>query len=182
MKAILIGSSLNDIKVYPDSAVGRDAMPLFLPDGQWDGSLSLVFRIGRLGKNVREKFVLRYIDGLSGALTLVCDAPWITIIDNSVTPGHFLPYDAESHIALQIQNPPLDPNLQSQVPAIELLLDPTETLQRISKAVAQITSVATIKTGDIILLPLPTPTIPLLPNTRLQINLNALPVLNLKIK
>ena len=51
----------------PDSAYQRNRRPFFLPDfsNQVEYETELVFRIGRLGKGISEKFAARYIDAVT---------------------------------------------------------------------------------------------------------------------
>lgn len=170
MKIVRIGCGLDDITVYPDSAMGRDTMPLFLPDGEWLGYLYLAFRLNRLGKNVREKFALRYVEGISVALVLDSDESWICMMDNAVIPGTFLAYDPDYDIVVNVNDG-------------ESIIIPKEKARRaLEKAIAEITTVATVKTGDIILCHTPIAHFPLIPNTRVVITLNYQKVMNLKVK
>lgn len=56
----------------PDSAILRDNKPFYIPDftQQLDYETELVVRIGRLGKNISEKFAHRYYDSVALGIDL----------------------------------------------------------------------------------------------------------------
>ncbi|MCC8114584.1 MAG: hypothetical protein LIP03_11480 [Bacteroidales bacterium] len=217
MKIIIFN---NGIEAVCDSAVGRDVMPLFVPDwGQWSIEGRIAFRIERLGKNVAEKFAMRYVDAYGavavlrpvegtlpcaeggaatlpcaegGAATLPCAeaaqphclAPrrrghtegtmpgWWSIMDSAVTTGQWLVVP------------------EGDIHAEWSLGDITESFtigtddwrQALVASIAEATRIATIKTGDIIIPPLPAFIAHPIPNQRLTALLSSTPSLRLKIK
>lgn len=175
MKAIIIGKGLQEVMAFTDSTIGRDAMPLFIPEGDgWMSTTGLAFRIGRLGKNIKEKFALRYVDGIAPIVYMhrrdLQGNPSNSILDNSLVPGHFIPWEGED-IRLDYNE------------RIFIEYTNKELTEGISKSIAEITSISTIKTGDLII-PKSMQRIqePLLPDQRITVALNQQSVLNLKIK
>ncbi len=179
MKTIEYIDSLASCIVYPDSALGRDAMPLFLPPGLWSAQLAIAYRIGRLGKNVKAKFAPRYVDGISSAIILKAanplEAPAVNIMDNAVVPGRFLSPDWELPFTLSFE--------YSDGAEICQASFSTEDLKsQIAQAVEEVTQIATVKTGDIFLLRHQLPLIALQPDTKILSHVNGHCVLALKIK
>ncbi len=160
-----------------DSAVGRDVMPLFVPDwGEWSLEGRIAFRIERLGKNVAEKFAIRYVDAYGAVAVLrPADGTEVScwpIMDSAVTTGQWLPLP------------------EGDIQAEWSLGDITESFtigaddwrQALVASIAEATRIATIKTGDIIIPPLPTFTTNPILNQRLTALLSSTPSLRLKIK
>ena len=136
MKAIVYPGSIERITVIADSAIGRDVQPLFLPPGPWVGALAWACRIGRLGKSVAPKFAIRYADAIAPALLTTPPSPvpaWAAIADCALIPGAWQP------LAADYEPEPASGNLPAQ-PSVD----------EICHAVADITRLATVKTGDII--------------------------------
>lgn len=137
MKTILVGNGPREVSLYADSAVGRDAQPLFIPDvdGAWCVSLALAYRVGRLGKCIPEKFGHRYIDGMSVVALLHPEAlppqagavpGWLSIMDSAVTTGRWI-------------EPRYDDGRCTETDAL--------------KALSDASALATLKTGDVIIPP-----------------------------
>ena len=59
--------SLFDFELYPDSALIPSGKPLFLPEFApgFAAAIAPVFRVSRLGKEIRPKFAPRYYDAVS---------------------------------------------------------------------------------------------------------------------
>ena len=183
MKAILVGDNSRDIFTFADSAVGRDVMPLFVPDfnpdgTQWQCRAALAFRIERLGKNVSPKFALRYIDAVGVVALLTPAAPdgqersfaqlptWLGIMDSGITTGKWLALPDEPIVM--------------RVGDSEIAMP--DAFEEAARAVVTATSLATVKTGDIIIPALPMAAVPVVTNTRLEASICGEKALSLKIK
>ena len=58
------GSAAVTATLMADSCWRPDMRPLFVPDGgEWVCEVRVAVRIGRLGKAIRRKFAMRYVDG-----------------------------------------------------------------------------------------------------------------------
>lgn len=173
MKTILLRN--NQIGHYADSALGRDAMPLFLSEhnDSWQGEIALAFRIGRLGKNVAQKFALRYADAATVAMVLHCpgDPSWLGIADYAVTPGAW-------------QEMAENWNFGASIGEIQEHMEIADEQVRsaLAQAIAKSSQYATLKTGDIILPDLPSLMLPLSIDKVVETKLNSLPCMKLKIK
>lgn len=171
MKTIITGRSLADIFLFADSAVGREAQPLFVPDGDWVGCLRLAVRVHLLGKTISPAFVPRHLDSW-GVVLVIRPAGeralpnWLGAMDSAVTAGRWQP-SAES-MAYSAQLPDGRNVDVGPFPMGEAC-----------EAVSQASQIATLKTGDIIIPPFAgQPEFALRPGTRLEVpNL-----LTLKIK
>lgn len=167
MKTIIVGEEPKQMSLYADSAAGRDVQPLFIPDeeGDWCVSLALAYRVGRLGKSIPEKFAGRYIDAVSIVALMhpqsvhpkAGEVPgWLSIMDSAVTTGRWLEpsYDDERCAESDVY-----------------------------RALASASSLATLKTGDIIIPPqrFPQPQ-RLKPNQIITASIGGEEVIHLKVK
>ncbi len=172
MKTILWGAPGAMCNIA-DSAMGRDVMPLFVPDGAWHASLAVAYRIGRLGKNVRQKFAARYIDAVGPVLllrpgSLDCPEepkPWLAIFDSAVTTGRFAEF-AGSPITLEAAG------RQAVVESHGMAID----------AIVDISRYGTVKTGDLIVPRYGWLDAELVPNAHIVASLNGVELLNVKVK
>lgn len=172
MKAIVIDNDIDRSLMVADSAIGRDVAPLFLPDGQWAGSLLPAYRIGRLGKCIAPKYAQRYIDACGivllikplGAEHLPC---WLSYMDSALTTGRWVAEagDATMDYAGLRGSAAMPP------------------MQDVAEAVARVSAIATLRTGDLII-PSSTPlmAMELRPDTRITASIGAEQVLSLKVK
>lgn len=162
MKTIIAGLSQADIFLFADSAVGREAQPLFVPDGEWVGWLRLAVRVRLLGKSLSPAFVPRHLDSWGVALIMrpaggEALPAWLGIMDSAVTAGRWRPLDA-----------PLA--YEAQLPAGENVSVGPFAMAEACQAVARASQLATLKTGDIIIPPfVGQPEFPLCPGTRLEV-------------
>lgn len=129
--------------VYSDSALISGGRPVFLPEAgaPWEGRMFPAYRVSRLGKNISAKFAHRYID----AFTLVVIAfpsenSTITkeqakCMDCAVAIGKWLPMDSDE-INFSFRNG---------------FFSVSHAGNEIQRAVAAISSISTIKNGDIII-------------------------------
>lgn len=139
------------VDLIADSAVVTAGRPLFLPDFSeaWEARLYIALRIGRLGKDVAEKFAARYIDGITLALRLVPagydDAPHSVagLFDNCLALGQWIPLSADDKENLLVQT--------LTVTCGEMSATVTPGMLRAAETVAAVTLYATVKTGDVVL-------------------------------
>lgn len=156
-----------------DSAMGRDVMPLFVPDGQWHGCVALAYRVGRLGKNVREKFALRYVDALGAVLLLKpgtaqqpeVPRPWLTILDSAVTTGRYMPFE---DVPVRLESASRSMLIDNHRAAVEAIVD--------------VTRYGTVKTGDLIVPCAGMIDVPLVIDSRIEASVNGETLLNVKVK
>lgn len=159
---------------HPDSALLLQGRPLFMPEDSdgWQAQICMAVKIGRLGKNISEKFAPRYYDGLSCAMRLVLpSAPEMTSVidgmDSGIVHGEWL--DASKAAGA----------MTVSVGAVEIRLAPQA--PEIAKAISGISRYTTLKMGDIILLPASDTMIPLEAPGRLDMQIDGVTVLSQKL-
>ncbi|MCM1310439.1 MAG: hypothetical protein NC301_05370 [Bacteroides sp.] len=103
---LLLQDGLNT-RVIADSAIARNGLPWFLPEEgkNWHWRTAVAYRVSKLGKNVGEAYVERYIDAVT--LLWIAEADDFTAsdyMDGSVVCGKWLelqePLPARSIAAL----------------------------------------------------------------------------------
>jgi len=143
MKAIAVTHMAGrfSTRLYADSAISRDVMPLFLPDiaACWQGQVCLALRIGRLGKSVSPAFAMRYVDAYTAVSVQSTDADIDTsIMDQAVVAGQWIDISSiGTEVCLQVAGA----EVRYDIGAI-----------RVPEVIAFVTRYTTIKTGDIIIL------------------------------
>lgn len=146
----------------PDSAIIKNGNPFFVPD--FDTSFSavpfLALKITKLGKSVAPRFAHRYFEEATVALLVFADTmlenlraaglPWTaaTCFDRSCILGEFFKTDANTDRKISIRT--YDGTEQFILP----------TADAVNNAISAASADNTLKTGDLILLPL-IPTNPL---------------------
>lgn len=165
-----------DIDFHPDSALLLPGRPLFYPDfgGDWEAHLFAAVHLNRLGKGISEKFASRYYDGVSIGVRILpksdtsLPAGVLSGLDSSITHGEWLsPADLSDSHTLMV--------------GAENVAVTYPTATEICRAVSHISTCTTLRMGDILLLPLDTPALPISPRSRLIISLPSTEILNLKI-
>lgn len=142
MKIIRINNTSGRFALMADSAMRPDRRPLFLPQGQWRCHIRPAVRICRLGKNIAPQFACRYYDAfaltnyLAPAQTPNVD-PIFDMLDDTVVLGQWIPL---SEVPAQV-------NINGQTARVGF------DSEFIESFIAKLTVSATIKTGDIIILP-----------------------------
>lgn len=166
----------SDIDFHPDSALLLPGRPLFYPDfgGDWAAHLYTAVHINRLGKGISEKFASRYYDTLSiGLRTLPNDdtaipAGVLSGLDNSITHGEWLdPAQLSGTHTFTIGTDSISLTFHDEA--------------AICRAISHISACTTIRMGDILLLQLDTPALPVSPRSRLIISQSGTEILNVKI-
>ena len=186
---ILRLASATDLHLHPDSALIPEGRPMFYPDihDSWEARFYLAIRINRLGKRISARFASRYYDAVALAVRIVpkectgnsyetTDTPlaggWLDALDNSITHGQWIPPtpDTFSDITVTINS-----TTATGLPSVNISAATTDI--GIDEAVNLCSRYTTLRTGDIILLPLGS-ALPLLPRTRLTASSD---LLNLKV-
>lgn len=193
MKAIIFDRLLGSpvflppiFNMVPDSAITLPDMPVFLPDisSLWEVRAGLIFKIGRLGKNIAPKFTERYISAVSVAAQVVP----VTLKQELASSGYAssLPYSFDGALNLgewQAFDPEWSETSlrvdfgehQSEVNVSRQALALEETLAAVSKY-------TTIKIGDVIMPAVCLPPITVNAGDIINFNLHGEKKLTLKIK
>lgn len=153
MKIIVVDTATqSSIEVIADSTLSLPGRPVFLPDisgvGEWKAQPLLAVRICRLGKNVAEKFATRYFDALTVAYRLLPFTP-------SGMPVHGFETVADSTLLIGSWEPFTFSDSPLQVEACDTVTTISTAL--IPRAIVYFSGYATLKMGDILLLPLSLP-------------------------
>ena len=178
MKAIYINSipagGEPDVTLYADSSVCRDGAPLFMPDcyGPWTGAVCLAARVGRLGKSIEPKFAYRYIDGVT--LVHVLHSPGSDlqrIVDQAVICGRWFDADLEANLEVRLTDGAAVAQTSHSLASLML-----------PQALAAISTLATVKTGDLLIFASSAMPTSLTPDTYISATLNNQPCIRFKIK
>lgn len=171
--------TLPRLRLYADSAIGRDVMPLFIPDipGGWHARICLSVRVNRLGKAISPRFAMRYVDALSLTALLLPgtdSGAWdlsgsLAVLDSAVTTGRWHPCDLGALASVEMQAG----GEHRTFTAAEL---------DIAARVSAVSRMATLRTGDIIIIDSTGIDLPLAPDTHIDASIDTLPCLSLKIK
>lgn len=178
MKAIFLNSipaaGEPRVTLYADSAVCRDGAPLFLPDryGPWTGAVCVAARVGRLGKGIEPRYAWRYIDAMSLVHVLLSpgsDLP--RIVDQAVIAGQWHQPVAEGALRAEVTDG--SAVIAADIPAQALSLP---------QAVAKVSSLSTLKTGDLLIFSSEAIPTSLTPDTYISANLNNNHCIRFKVK
>ncbi len=163
-----------DIDIHPDSAMILPGRPLFMPEfGEgWRGDMYMALRIGRLGKNIARKFARRYYDALSVALVVTLPGSELSegvmsAMDSTVVHGEWFCAD-------RLAEP-----VRICCGRDEAVV--TDGVAMADEAVSRVSEYMTLKMGDIILLPLPSMSIPLKERSYVTIDLDGEQAMDLKV-
>ncbi len=166
-------------QVSVDSAVRLRNEPFFAPDDSlWQARLYIGARISRLGMNIASRFAPRYFES-------------ITILAHPTIAGQNIPYEwtrdcaiinngdlslenAPERIKICI-NAPGEPNKSATVE-----LEKKQLIDTLAEAVSAISRWHTLKTGDIIAIPLELSPLNLNTGANYFINIDSLTLLHLK--
>lgn len=144
MKTLIFDSDGTLNRVVADSALAFNRRPWFVPDfgTGWSARLGFAVRISRLGKGVKERFASRYYDAYTVAMLPMCadPLPLLTYMDGAVVVGDWVAAETTPTAVTT-------PDASSAAPE----------QAAIDRALAVATETATLKTGDIIILPLALP-------------------------
>ena len=140
--------------IKPDTAVHNRELPLYIPDFTSDlrGQAVLLIKISKQGKCISDRFASKYYEQVSLGLALTAydrqmelqaaARPWelATAFDGSMVVGSFLPIhllQQETVAVFSIEQLPLQ-----------------QTLQRLPLALQIVSEYLTLRTGDVLALPL----------------------------
>ena len=145
--------------IKPDTAVHNRELPLYIPDftGDLRAQVVLMVKLSKQGKCILEKFASKYYEQLSLGLALTAydrqqqlqatANPWelATSFDNSMVVGNFQPIEhlQQEDMAILSQ----DGQVLEQLP-----LQPA--LQLLPLALRTVSEYMTLRTGDLVALPL----------------------------
>ena len=191
MKAICYNGSIKiaditlpQIRLYADSAISRDVMPLFVPDipACWQAKICVAVRVHRLGKNILPKFVMRYVDAI-GAVAVLLPSASPPAIDGNVL---------EDSGVMQILDGAVTTGTwhEQNIGALnELIVDINGECRAfrasdldIANTVSLISRYATLKTGDFIILESTASIVPLSRNDVINVTLASSAALHIKVK
>lgn len=189
MKVIAINSNYPTIAdacdkrvfLMADSSLAKSGKPWFLPDyaERFEYRQHIVFRIGRLGKNIARKFALRYVDAVTvGASVEASPLPQSAIanaFDGAAMIGDFIPIeeiDDINSIAATL-------GIEGQETAT---LSSADMICKIDELIEYLSRYFTLKIGDIIYSGYGNAATPLQINQTLIGTINGTEVLNIRIK
>lgn len=177
MKIITVNSATDSFGLIADSAINLPGRPVFLPDipevPAWSATFYLAVRISRLGKTIREKFAPRYFDRMSLAMRLLpvdTDGKAIEAIaavsDFALTLGEWTDIPAEDF----------------SVTANGHTLEVAGAGALICRSIERLSRIATLKIGDILLLPLEIPAGEVSIGNSFEVSVGGEPLLNCRIR
>jgi hypothetical protein len=142
-----------DIRMKPDSTLLKDSKPFFVPTklGEIVAQAAVVARISRLGKNIALRFASRYYDALTAGVVFTATGiadDLARSLDASAVTGNFVEMEtfaATPNIVLSLRE-----NGTEVVRG-----DFANLVARIDSLIVEVSSVATLKTGDLLFLCLP---------------------------
>lgn len=173
------GTWLPMMRLYADSAIGRDVMPLFIPDfpAGWMARVCLAVRINRLGKGISKRFAMRYADAISAVALLLPvsgEQEWDTsgvlaLLDSAVTTGRWIECSVSDITAVSLEAA----GTVRKFTAAEL---------DIATAISDVSRFATLRTGDMLIFDSTGIDLPLTPDTHIDAAIDGETCLSLKIK
>ena len=152
-KASLKDNAFPDVFFMADSSIIKTNNPFFLPDfaSEFSFHTALVFRTSRLGKSIPLKFAHRYVDAVTvgfavsaqNPTSLPSDSPLLHAFDGAAMLGDFISIDASQ--------PLTGLTVTSAVNGNEVCsITPAGMIHDICEIVHTLSSVCTIKIGDLI--------------------------------
>ena len=179
MKAIYLPDpEATTAQLTPDSAVLLRGNPWFIPDdgdpALWQARLCVGAVIARLGMHIPRQFAHRYYTNLTVAAhpandTATTAMEWMR--DGALAKGCDFPIPADGQLTFV-----------NTLTADTCVVDAAEMRDTFDRAIATISQFITIKTGDIVMVPLPLPHVPLQEHTDFRITVNNEEVLTFKTR
>lgn len=171
----------------PDNVLVKGGNPFFIPDFEGDCQAHgvLALRIGRLGKGVEPRFASRYVDGMAAAIVFRCedhaarlraaglpDSP-AYCFDKAVALGDFSSPGFPGGATLLDAELSMEPKKGStDSEATSCSIDTRLLLSHCAAAVSAASRDNTLRTGDIVTVPLPLEPLECRAPFRLNLNLN----------
>lgn len=148
-------ASLPAVEAYPDSAILRDGKPFFIPEWSdtWMFTPSLAFKVGRLGKNIAQRFALRYVDAVSIILKVTPVEAAQTFTDTNRPTGVVTAFDGSMILGEWCPIPDNTESITLQVNDLEIEI--ARPLDILADSIATLSRYFTLKMGDIIVPPMP---------------------------
>jgi len=185
MKAIVMNrcpgeavDSTPALTIVPSSAMVLGGKPLFLPEfsTRWDMTLTVAFRLCRLGKHIDTKFAPRYIDSVTPVMLTRAKSllevkgleALAAAADGSMAAGSWTPLSADGCYALKSEN---------------FRMDFTADSLNLPEVISTLSRYMTLQMGDMIVPAVPRVTLPVEPETTVSVSLNNMAdLLTVKIK
>lgn len=148
-------ASLPSVEAYPDSAILRDGKPFFIPEwsNTWAYTPTLAFKVGRLGKNIAQRFALRYVDAVSIILKVSPIEAARTFTDTNRPTGVVTAFDGSMILGEWC---PIPDNAESMTLRVnDLSITIARPLDILTDSIATLSRYFTLKMGDIIVPPIP---------------------------
>lgn len=169
---------IRPLELAPDSAVIYRSNPWFMPEdgdaGAWQAQFFIGAVIARLGMNIAPKFANRYFNNITVAAhphnsTADVAVEWTR--DGSVIKGEDIPAE---------QLP--DSFSVSVNGSHDVAFDKSEIIQSLEKAVCRASALVTLKTGDIVFVPVDIPCVNLSQGTDFGLFINQSLILKFKTR
>ncbi len=161
---------LTAVDIIPDSAAVLKNRPVFVPDfgSGWVAVPMLALRIGRLGRDISQKFASRYVDGVTVALRLmlqpeIASRGLLSAMDSTLATGEWLSPD-------DVDADSVSAEIDGHVSAPFSIRAETEI------CVPLVSRFMTLKTGDIVLAAPVAPPVAVSPGMMVKASLGAEPV------
>lgn len=140
-------ANLSDEEIYlmADSSLAKSGKPWFLPDfsPEFTYRTHIVFRIGRLGKNIARRFAPRYIDAVTVGATIsaagINHGAISQAFDGAAMIGDFVAADNLADIIAILSNDDFTTSLSTG-----------EMIYKIDEIIEYVSKFFTLKIGDII--------------------------------
>lgn len=148
-------ASLPAVEAYPDSAILRDGKPFFIPEwsNTWAYTPTLAFKVGRLGKNIAQRFALRYVDAVSIILKVTPIEATKTFIGTNRPTGVVTAFDGSMILGEWCPIPDNTESITLHVNDLEIEI--ARPLDILADSIATLSRYFTLKMGDIIVPPMP---------------------------
>lgn len=166
-----------DARVSADSAMTHRGEPFFIPDEQpWSAQLFIAGVVSRLGKNIEARFARRYYDALC-------------LMAHPGVPGVELPYEYSRDNAIlagdtvKLDSLPQSPTITLSGDAqARLELQRDCLLAQLDALVEHLSAFHTLRTGDLVALPLPLPPLPMSQRADFRLNIDDNAAFHLKAR
>lgn len=174
---LIFATTPERFEIIADTALVVAGKPTFVPDvpgcASWAEGICLAVRISRLGKTIAPRFVSRYIDGFTLASR-------IYPVDGSGDIMHGRASAIDYGVTLGNWTAPAETDLTVEANGLQTKVE--KPMQRIAETVASLTEALTVKTGDILLLPLDLPLRPIAVGDFSKATLAGAPNLDVRFK